>query len=65
MTRLGPSIFYRKKHLREDNREDEPILDRTPTMGGGLEESWTRMKAECTVVERQTLVGVEIRKDLF
>ena len=31
----------------------------------GLEERWTRKETERTVAERQTPVGVEIRKDLF
>ena len=29
------------------------------------EKSWTRTKAEHSVVERQTSIGVEIKKDLF
>ena len=46
-----PLHFYRKKRLREDNHEDEPILDRTPALEG-LEESWTHTKAERLVAER-------------
>ena len=30
-----PLHFYQKKRLREDNRKDEPILDRTLATGGG------------------------------
>ena len=60
MERLSPSIFIGKK--LEGTRVD-PQPD--PYYGRGLKKSWSRKKTECAVVERQTPVGVGIRKDIF
>ena len=48
---------------RQTQRRADPRPN--PCFGGGLEESRTRTKAERSVVEQQTPIGVEIRKDLF
>ena len=42
-----PLHFYQKKRLREDNHEDEPILDWAPTMEGARGKGITAPRSRC------------------
>ena len=64
MTRLGPSVLSKKMlEGRQSRRRADPRPN--PCYGQRLKESWTHKETERAVAERQTPVGVGIRKDLF